>query len=29
MPSTAKGYGTTTAALAKMSAVEQMDYVYA
>lgn len=27
MPSTAKRYGTTTAALAKMSAVEQLDYV--
>ena len=28
MPSTAKGYGTTTDALAKMSAVKQLDYVY-
>lgn len=28
MPATAKGLGTTTAALLKMSALEQMDYVY-
>ncbi|WP_373000350.1 RHS repeat-associated core domain-containing protein, partial [Lutispora sp.] len=28
MPSTARGLGTTTEALAKMSAVEQLDYVY-
>jgi len=29
VPSTARGLGTTTVALSKMSAVEQMDYVYA